>query len=178
MRIRALSTASVDVDFSLADRLSSLQSSRLGLTSPETESEPQFTESSSTAVSQPVWVAPAEDLQGPTRLERVTVSQTWEGIVLETHGDEFEATLRDLTDSRQPDEAATFTGFDVAAGDRSLIVPGAVFYWVVGQEVSEYGQLTRVSRMRFRRLPGWTAAERRRVDSKARELGALFGVDV
>jgi hypothetical protein len=140
------------------------------------------------SLSNPVWVsAPHESGQAlngsstPAPVQAVTeirtVLQTWEGIVISRSGEEFEATLRDLTDRRAPAEAATFPIAEVPPDDRRLIEPGAVFYWFLGQEMSALGQLSRRSTIRFRRLPAWTDVQRRKIAEKAKALAASFGLN-
>jgi hypothetical protein len=139
-------------------------------------------------LANPVWVsAPREPAQadtgssatGPTQAitEARTILQTWEGVVVSRVGEEFEATLRDLTDRSAPAEAATFPVSEVSPDDRRLIEPGAVFYWFLGQELSSFGQLKRISTIRFRRLPMWTDAQRRRAAEKSQAFAASFGLN-
>lgn len=103
--------------------------------------------------------------------------QQWEGTVVCLPGATFSAALRDLTDPKRPRELATFDIAEVSQDDRELLAPGAVFYWALGYETSETGQRSRVSRMRFRRLPLWTRRDIASIERGARELDAQFGVD-
>lgn len=84
--------------------------------------------------------------------------QKWEGVVIEVMKDYFLAKLNDLT-IKGPDEEAEFPIEEISEEDRKLIKPGAVFYWNIGYHDSHRGQRTRVSIMRFRRLPAWRKEE-------------------
>ncbi len=127
----------------------------------------------------PLTSLPRMDFLQVATTNETTVSQAYEGTVVSApspQGD-FDARLHDVTDPNNPEEVASFSVADVSESDRRLIVPGAIFYWVIGSEKSRYGQVTRTSRLRFRRLPQWTRRQLRRVDERAKELSRLFGVD-
>jgi hypothetical protein len=99
--------------------------------------------------------------------------QKWEGIVLQVFEDSFFAQLVDLT-SGGVDEEAEFPVEEVSDADRSLIAPGAVFYWNIGYIDDISGQRTRASVIRFRRLPVWRSEELERAKRKAQHLGDLL----
>jgi hypothetical protein len=82
----------------------------------------------------------------------------WEGYVLSVSNRTFLARLVDLS-GRLPDEDAEFYLDDVSESDKSLVVPGAVFYWSVGYRISLTRQRSKASLLRFRRLPAWTQSE-------------------
>ena len=109
---------------------------------------------------------------------RRAIQQTWEGVVLTSPSKdgEFEARLKDLTYPRAPEEAATFSIAQISEGDRDLIVPGGVFYWFIGYEINNYGQLTPIAPIRFRRLPSWTPSQLERLKRKGEETAELFGI--
>ncbi len=96
----------------------------------------------------------------PMRLypERFQALQRFEGTVLCVSEDSFTARLVDKT-NRRPQEEAEFPLVEVMPGDQDLVRPGAVFYWVIGYERKTYGQQSRSSIIRFRRLPTWTQSE-------------------
>ena len=123
---------------------------------------------------------PTSPIVGLRRLaspaKHFAVLQRWEGTVTTVSNLEFSGTLRDLTSRAIPEEQATFDLNEVSEEDRALLVPGAVFYWAIGYETNEVGQVSRVSRIRLRRLPRWTKNDLRRVDERARRLEALFGI--
>lgn len=106
--------------------------------------------------------------------ERFLVLQKWEGTVTSVFGDGFTAVMRDLTDPGRPDEEMTLPIEEVADPDRPLMVPGAVFYWAIGYRIDLSGRRERVSGLRFRRLPVWTASDLREVRRKADELARDF----
>ena len=75
-----------------------------------------------------------------------------EGVVLEIRGDEFDARLIDLNDQDE-DLEATFAIDEISRDDLPLAIPGAVFYWNIGYFDDPVGRRTRISELRFRRLP-------------------------
>jgi hypothetical protein len=93
-------------------------------------------------------------------MDSAVVLQKWEGRVDDIDIDGFTATLADLT-NRGPDEQASFPLSEVSRHDRSLVVPGAVFYWSVGYRDAVSGQRTHESVLRVRRLPRWSQADRK-----------------
>lgn len=105
---------------------------------------------------------------------RFGLLQQWEGTVETVSRTEFAARLRDLTDRTRPDEQATFDREEVSPDDLELLQPGAVFFWAIGYETSESGQRSRVSRLRFRRLPRWTKRDLARVREAAQRWEDLF----
>lgn len=116
-------------------------------------------------------VAPAEPKiivpPAPVALkEPRRVLQLWEGVVQEVTGDAFVATLRDKTHPTYPEEEMSITLAEVPDDDQALIVPGAVFCWSIGYKEGPGQPRERFSRIRFRRLPGWSAREL--TDARAR----------
>ena len=99
--------------------------------------------------------------------------QMWEGTVNHVGDEEFEATLSDVTDPRQPDEEATFSKQEVSEGDLPLLVVGAVFRWSIGYETRR-GQKKRVSYISFQRLPAWSEKAVGAVERAAAELQSAF----
>jgi len=100
--------------------------------------------------------------------------QKWEGSILQVLDDSFFARLIDLT-SGGSDEEAEFPIEEVSDADRSLVEPGAVFYWNIGYIDSISGQRTRSSMIRFRRLPVWRSEELERARRRAQRLSDLLG---
>jgi hypothetical protein len=102
--------------------------------------------------------------------------QEWEGQVQEVGSDYFSARLVDLTaGEREETEEAELPLDDLIESDRALLVPGAVFRWIIGYRYM-YGQKDRFTRFVIRRLPMWTEQEIRSADQEADELHhALFG---
>lgn len=97
-----------------------------------------------------------------------------EGIVISIGNDEFTAKLTDLNKIAS-DEMAVFPFNEISDDDKSLITPGAVFYWNVGYEIMASGQKNRSSVIRFRRLPAWTEKDINKAEKKAAQLKELFG---
>src|SRR5436309_10991848 len=91
----------------------------------------------------------------PDPQERLIVLQRWEGAVVARNGTEFTAILRDLTEARQPEEEVTISFAELADDDRTLVAPGAVFYWTIGYKVKLSGNRERVASLRVRRLPAF-----------------------
>jgi hypothetical protein len=100
--------------------------------------------------------------------------QQWECTVLTVGMKDFTAIARDCTTPNRPDEEVTFDLEDVNDGNRSLLVPGAVFYWNVGYRISEWGQKTKGSELRFRRLPAWGKRDLDAAKARASRLRSLF----
>lgn len=96
----------------------------------------------------------------PVRLypERFHDLQKFEGTVLTVSSDSFMARLQDKT-NQLPEEEAEFPLEEVMPGDRELVEVGAVFYWTIGYERKVYGQQSRSSVIRFRRIPSWSTQE-------------------
>jgi hypothetical protein len=103
------------------------------------------------------------------RMDSAIVLEKWEGRVDEVSDNTFTATLTNLTNSKL-DERAEFDLSEISKYDRSLAVPGAIFYWSVGYRDAISGQRTRESVLRFRRLPRWSSTTRR----EATELAATW----
>ncbi len=83
--------------------------------------------------------------------------QIWEGTVVSRPdgGGIFTATLRDLTNESLPREEIDLLIGDVDPADQPLVDLGAIFYLMIEHSTSAWGQITRVCRIRFRRLV-WT----------------------
>jgi hypothetical protein len=95
--------------------------------------------------------------------------QKWEGIVDTVLPQSFTARLMDKTNAG-PDMEAEFDVEEIDYPDRSLIKPGAVFYWTLGYSDSPTGQRTRLSILRFRRLPVWRESDLKRYSQQAKEI--------
>jgi hypothetical protein len=114
----------------------------------------------------------------PSRESPFKVLQQWEGMVSSdpSYNGDFVAIVRDLTNPSFPDEKVTFSIEEVSEADRSLISPGAIFYWFIGYEKTEWGQIKRVSLLRFRRLPKWTANELEAARRRSDRIASLLGL--
>ena len=93
--------------------------------------------------------------------------QKWEGHVIEVRQDSFTAILSPIM-GEGPDQEAEILIEDVSLDDHPLIKPGAVFYWSIGYK--DEPQRTRVSLIRFRRLPVWN---QRDLDAARHEASIL-----
>ena len=94
--------------------------------------------------------------------------QEWEGVVEEVGEDSFDARLVDRTQDSPDEVLEDFPLDDISEEDRSLVAPGAVFYWCIGYRVRK-GQRSRMSEIRFRRLPAWGEGEIEEARQKAEE---------
>ncbi len=102
--------------------------------------------------------------------------QRWEGVVVSVNTHGFDAVLKDLTDSARPKERAEFSLDEIEPEDRNLISEGAVFYWVIGYEVTPFLQRKHAGFIRFRRLPAWTESEIESVKREADEMEQILGL--
>lgn len=106
---------------------------------------------------------------------RFVTDQEWEGVVLARTGQTFVARLRDLRNQAEDEEVEIYLD-EIAEDDIHLVVAGAVFYWSIGHRTRPGGR-ERVSRIRFRRLPVWTAQELDTAAAEAAELSQRLGWD-
>lgn len=90
--------------------------------------------------------------KGPSLL----IKQLWEGTVTEVHGATFVAVLNDKSRLDSPEERVEFESIELREDDRPLVVPGSVFYWMIGTERTPAGQVRNISNIEFSRLPVWT----------------------
>ena len=114
----------------------------------------------------------------PQPESRFQLLQLFECTVIAVTEGAFTAVLRDQTASAraESDEEATFDLSDVADGDVRLVVPGAVFYWYIGYRIAAWGQKSRVSELRFRRLPAWSRSDLAAIEREAAAWGDVFDV--
>ncbi len=106
--------------------------------------------------------------------DRFIPLQKWEGVVLEVEPDIFRARLVDLTCPNPPEEVELPRG-EVSDSDVDLLRPGGLFYWTIGYLDDRFGQRQRTSRIRFRRLPPWTADELESARREAELLAECIG---
>jgi|SRR5271170_2002648 len=127
-------------------------------------------------------ISPPSDLgvvqyPNPERLlPREVVLQEWEGQVQEVGERVFSARLVDLTrDSKEEVEETDLPIDYLADADARLVIPGAVFRWIIGYNWAN-GEKAPFTRVVIRRLPIWTEAEIKSADQEAADLhNALFG---
>jgi hypothetical protein len=115
-----------------------------------------------------IWRAPDAPADAFQSLQR------WEGVVTKIEEDSFIARLTDLS-SEGPEEEVELPLADIPAEDRDLLESGAVFYWAIGYRDEASGQRQRVSALRFRRLPVWSASELRAAKERAGGVAAALG---
>jgi hypothetical protein len=90
----------------------------------------------------------------------ITALQEWEGYVLSVDKDDFSARLLDITSNAPIEqEIAEFSKSELSVKDLYLLQEGAVFRWIIGNQITRGGQKRRVSQIVFRRLPAWTKSE-------------------
>jgi len=100
--------------------------------------------------------------------------QRWEGVVTRIDDDSFVGRLVDLSNGG-PAEEVELPLTDVPAEDHDLLELGAVFYWAIGYRDEVSGQRQRVSALRFRRLPVWSASELQAATERASRVAAALG---
>lgn len=100
--------------------------------------------------------------------------QQWEGQVKEVTADSFVAIISDMTNPGNEEEEVEIGLEEVAPDDIRLLRPGSLFYWAVGYEDGRGVPRQRVSRIRFRRLPGLTTRDVARAKETARKFATLF----
>jgi len=95
--------------------------------------------------------------------------QKWQGYVLKVTDNSLLVRLVDLS-KNGGDEEAEIPIEEISDDDKDLIRPGAIFYWSIGYLDSYSGQRSRVSVIRFQRLPSWSKEE---IDAAKREAEHL-----
>lgn len=100
--------------------------------------------------------------------------QQWEGQVKEVTKESFVAVVSDKTNQVNADEEVELDLADVDVEDMRLVRPGALFYWAIGYEDGIGVPRQRVSRIRFRRLPGITTRDIARAKDNAKKFASLF----
>ena len=101
------------------------------------------------------------------------VKQKWEGYVIEVAQDTFRARLVPIIGEGSDLEAEIYLE-DVELPDRTLVEPGAVFYWSIGYIVKPSGNRCRASLIRFRRLPPWAKEKLEAARAEAEKLMSLL----
>jgi hypothetical protein len=113
--------------------------------------------------------------QASPRITRFIADQEFEGMVvsIDTSAGTFVARLADLT-AETPEEEAEIAFEEISPDDRSLIVPGALFNWMIGRVTESTGQVRRVSELRFRRFFRFTAEAVARAEKRATDMLELL----
>ncbi len=95
----------------------------------------------------------------------------WEGYVETITGDEFSVILVNISsNSSMPTDQAIFSRDDISDNDFQLLRIGAIVRWIIGRERLPTGQVRKVSKLYFRRLPPHTESDYKRAYSKAKAL--------
>lgn len=78
--------------------------------------------------------------------------------------------LADVTNSKNPYEcySAKFDLDEISSSDIELVQPGALFYWLVGKEISN-GTERNISQIRFRRMASLSKRQLLRIEGNVRE---------
>lgn len=120
--------------------------------------------------------APVYFLETKPNLERSISLQKWRCVITSVNRQDstFIAKLINLT-QKGIDEEAEFYIEEISDGDKELIAEGAIFYWNIGYHYSHTGQQTRISHIRFRRLPTWTEEEIQKAKDEAADIKDSLG---
>jgi hypothetical protein len=110
-------------------------------------------------------------MRAPYRFQAL---KRWEGVVVAVNGEDFMARLHNLDNPSEYDVEAVIPVDEITESDKVQLEIGAVFYWTIGYRIETYGQKSSVSTIRFRRLPVWTAQDRKRLRKLASEYDAFF----
>lgn len=113
-------------------------------------------------------------MQTPRRQFRLL--QHWECVVSEVTENSVWANIVDLTDRSRPEEVVELPLEDFVEADRHLLAEGCVFYWAIGYQKSKAGQISRISEIRVRRTPKWSANAVKRLKAEARRMLEQFEV--
>jgi hypothetical protein len=103
--------------------------------------------------------------------------QKWLGVVTGIRKKSFSADLINLTHQGY-DEETEISIEEITDEDRGLIKLGSFFYWSIGYHHSYSGQRTRMSQIRFKRMPGWDKTVLKGAEIKAEKTAKVFGWDV
>jgi hypothetical protein len=101
--------------------------------------------------------------------ETLIALQSWEGTVLEVKEDSFIVRVADVR-AEHADEEIALSKDELSDFDLELLEVGAILYWTIGYRQRMGGSRERVSRMRLRRLPAWSALQLREAQSRAEDL--------
>jgi len=111
------------------------------------------------------------------KVGRAISLQKWLGVVTGIGKRNFSADLINLT-HKGYDEETEISIEEITDEDREFIKLGSYFYWSIGYHHSYTGQRTRMSQIRFRRLPAWNKSVLKEAETNAKKTAKLFGWDV
>jgi len=108
---------------------------------------------------------------------RFRMTQHFEGVVTSRETSSFWADIADLTDGSRVNESVEIPFEEISLEDRDILVQGAVFYWSMGYETSNDGQIRRVSEIRVRRHPRWSAKTIAELNAASQKLLDLLSTN-
>ena len=118
------------------------------------------------------------DVEASRRPREILIAlQSWEGVVLEVGGASFVARLIDVA-GEHPDEEVVLSKDELSDFDLELLEPGAILYWTIGYMQRVRGSRARVSLIRLRRLPAWTARQLTEAQERAATLARDLDIDI
>ena len=100
--------------------------------------------------------------------------QLWEGRIVDVRDDAFDALITDKTDPNIADELVTLDILELSTDDLYLLEKGAIFYWSVGYLDYPGRGRVRESKIRFRRLKGWSKKEIDHAKKVGKQLAEFF----
>lgn len=95
-------------------------------------------------------------------------TQRWIGHVMKIEGDKFFSKLNDLTNPGTY-EIGEFDISEVSPEDIMLLGKGAIFYWSIGDTMSN-GQLKKESIIRFKRSSHWSTTDIDAIEDRAEKI--------
>ena len=104
--------------------------------------------------------------------EHFDIKGKWQGHVVSVGEETFTAIIKDVLE-QSPEEQVEIYLEEISPDDRSLVVPGAHFYWAIGYRDVIGGYRMRASIIRMQRLPGWTDDDLRDAQSWATRIQQL-----
>lgn len=117
-------------------------------------------------------VPPLSPLKG-----KYILLQQWEGHVVSVRASEFDAVIIDKTNPDVSDEFVTIDKLEITPDDLPLLCNGSVFYWSIGYSDYPGRGRTRESKIRFRRLKGWTKKELHHSKRVGKQFAEFFKSD-
>lgn len=111
---------------------------------------------------------------GPNN-SRFEVLRQYEGEVIDIAENQITALLTNYREDDMPVERVVFQLSEVPEADLDLVEIGSEFYWTLGFEKTPGGTERRVSEVRFRREPRWTANQLEAIRAESESLWDIRG---
>lgn len=108
------------------------------------------------------------------RGSRKILDQQWECVIVSQDDETVHCELHDLSDPTMEAEYAEVYLTEFSEYDRPRLTEGTVFYWSIGRERKEHGQITKFSELRLRPTPRISRAALRRITERAKKLDGVF----